>query len=53
VIEVHAGQDRNGQILKETLQEATQSERFKNNKNEIQNFFKMAKSKSEPEKSGT
>lgn len=50
VIEVHAGQDRNGQILKETLHEATQSERLKKNKpnHDIQNFFKTA-NKVEPE----
>ena len=53
VIEVHAGQDRNGQILKETLSEATQSERFQKNKikNDITNFFKSSKAEEgEPEK---
>ena len=45
VIEVHAGQERKGQILKETLTEATQSERLKNKttKSDIQNFFKLKK----------
>ena len=41
VIEVHAGQDRNGQVLRETLHEATQSNTVsKAKKQDIQNFFK-------------
>ena len=40
VIEVHAGQNRNGKDLVEALKEATQSERVKKKKPALSNFFK-------------
>ena len=39
VIEVHAGMERNGSMIRETLKEATQSDRIQA-KNPIANFFK-------------
>ena len=41
VIEVHAGQERNGTMIRETLKEATQSERVqKKRKQPMSSFFK-------------
>ena len=37
---VHAGQERNGTMIRETLKEATQSERLQKRKNQINSFFK-------------
>ena len=37
---MHAGQERNGTMIRETLKEATQSERLQKRKNQINNFFK-------------
>lgn len=52
VIEVQPGQERCGSVLRETLSEATQSERLQK-KNPMQSFFKTTKAKIEETKSET
>ena len=48
VIEVHAGMERNGTMIRETLKEATQSERVQQTKKSMANFFKPKSSIPEP-----
>ena len=43
VIEVHAGQERNGTMIRETLKEATQSERVQKRKQQMSSFFNPKK----------